>query len=190
MRLDPRLLVTGIAAWAAVALGAPSVSAQTDAAKREESERAFARIAEVLRHPRCMNCHPVGDFPRQTDDRHRHRMLVARGPDDRGTPAMRCTTCHQTVNTADGQVPGAPHWHLAPRSMGWEGLSDGELCRAVKDPKRNGGRSVPSLVQHMTSDALVQWAWNPGPRSVPALSQSDFHQAVRQWAASGAACPP
>jgi hypothetical protein len=185
-RLVPALLLGG----AVVLVGASAALAQTDPAKRDESERAFARIAEVLRHPRCMNCHPVGDSPRQTDDRVRHRMLVARGPDDHGTPAMRCTTCHQTVNTADGRVPGAPHWHLAPRSMGWEGLSDGDLCRAVKDPKRNGGRSIASIVKHMTTDALVQWAWSPGPRTIPPLSQSDFHQAVRQWAAGGAACPP
>ena len=46
-------------------------------------------------------------------------MMVMRGPDDRGSPAMRCQTCHQTVNTADGRVPGAPHWHLAPCAMGW-----------------------------------------------------------------------
>jgi hypothetical protein len=169
--------------------GAGRPAAQTDAARQQESERAFARIAEVLRHPRCMNCHPSGEFPRQTDDRHRHRMLVARGADDRGTPVMRCTTCHQSVNTADGRVPGAPHWHLAPRSMGWEGLSDGDLCRAVKDPNRNGGRSVEAIVKHMTTDALVQWAWNPGPRTLPPLSQSEFHQAVQQWAAAGAACP-
>ena len=36
--------------------------------------------------------------------------------------------------------------------------------RAVKDPKRNGGRELPALVHHMTTDALVQWAWNPGVR--------------------------
>jgi hypothetical protein len=189
MRPWKRLIPAGLLGGALVLFSASAAGAQTDAAKREESERAFARIAEVLRHPRCMNCHPVGDSPRQTDERHLHRMLVARGPDDRGTPAMRCTTCHQTVNTADGRVPGAPHWHQAPRSMGWEGLSDGDLCRAVKDPKRNGGRSIPSLVQHMTSDALVQWAWNPGPRSLPPLSQHDFHEAVRRWAVTGAACP-
>ena len=190
MRPWKRLIPAGLLGGALVLFSASAAGAQTDAAKREESERAFARIAEVLRHPRCMNCHPVADSPRQTDDRHLHRMLVARGPDDGGTPAMRCTTCHQTVNTADGRVPGAPHWHLAPRSMGWEGLSDGDLCRAVKDPKRNGGRSIASLVQHMTSDALVQWAWNPGPRSLPPLSQHEFHEAVRRWAATGAACPP
>jgi hypothetical protein len=116
-------------------------------------------------------------------------MLVMRGTDDRGTAAMRCTTCHQSVNTADGRVPGAPHWHLAPRPMGWEGLSDGELCRSIKDPARNGGRSVPALVQHMTADALVQWAWNPGARTAPPVSQFDFHEAVKRWAVTGAACP-
>ena len=189
MRPWKRLIPAGLLGGALVLFSASAAGAQTDAVKRAESERAFARIAEVLRHPRCMNCHPSGDSPRQTDDRHLHRMLVARGPDDRGTPAMRCTTCHQTVNTADGRVPGAPHWHLAPRRMGWEGLSDGELCRALKDPKRNGGRSIPALVQHMTSDALVQWAWNPGPRSLPPLSQHEFHEIVKGWAASGAACP-
>jgi hypothetical protein len=189
LRTWKRLIPAGLLGSALVLFGASATGAQTDAAKREESERAFARIAEVLRHPRCMNCHPAGDAPRQTDDRHLHRMLVARGPDDRGTPTMRCATCHQTVNTADGQVPGAPHWHLAPRSMGWEGLSDGALCRALKDPKRNGNRSLPSLVQHMTSDALVQWAWNPGARSLPPLSQHEFHETVKRWAATGAGCP-
>jgi hypothetical protein len=172
-----------------VALGVSLASAQSTDARAEESLKAFARIAEVLRHPRCMNCHPMGDFPRQTDDRHRHRMLVARGPDGFGTPVMRCTTCHQTVNTADGRVPGAPQWHLAPRSMGWEGLNDGELCRALKDPQRNGKRTLSALVQHMTTDALVQWAWSPGDRVPPPISQYDFHEAVKRWAGTGAACP-
>lgn len=175
---------------AGLALSASWAAAQSPDARANESLQAFVRIAEVLRHPRCMNCHPVGDFPRQADDRHRHRMLVARGPDGFGTPVMRCTTCHQTVNTADGRVPGAPHWHLAPRSMGWEGLTDGALCRALKDPKKNGQRTVPALVQHMTTDALVQWAWSPGDRVPPPVSQYDFHEAVRAWARTGAACPP
>jgi hypothetical protein len=164
-------------------------AAAQDAARRRESLQAFARVAEVLRHPRCMNCHPVGDFPRQADDRHRHRMLVARGPDDRGTVAMRCSTCHQTTNTADGRVPGAPNWHLAPVSMGWEGLSDGELCRALKDPQKNGRKSLSAIVHHMTEDRLVQWAWQPGDRTPPSVPQKEFHEAVRRWARTGAACP-
>jgi hypothetical protein len=189
MRATPILSVLAVLGLL-LALGGASASAQSTDARAEESLKAFARIAEVLRHPRCMNCHPMGDFPRQTDDRHRHRMLVARGPDGFGTPVMRCTTCHQTVNTADGRVPGAPHWHLAPRSMGWEGLNDGELCRALKDPKRNGQRTLSALVQHMTTDALVQWAWSPGDRVPPPISQFEFHEAVKIWARTGAACPP
>jgi hypothetical protein len=190
MRLVKRLPPALVLAWVTMALWAPVAFAQTPEARHEESVQAFARIAEVLRHPRCLNCHPTGDFPRQTDERHRHRMLVMRGADSRGTPAMRCPTCHQTVNTADGRVPGAPNWHLAPRTMGWEGLTDGELCRALKDPKRNGNKTVPALVHHMTEDALVQWAWNPGDREAPTVSQHDFHEAVRRWVRTGSVCPP
>jgi hypothetical protein len=35
-------------------------------------------MAEVPRHPRCMNCHTVTEFPRQGNDRHRHQQMVAR----------------------------------------------------------------------------------------------------------------
>jgi hypothetical protein len=86
-------------------------------------------------------------------------------------------------------VPGAPRWHLALRQMGCEGLDDSALCRAVKDPKHNGGRSVEALVQHMTGDALVQWAWNPGSRTPPPVSQFELHEAVKRWAGTGAICP-
>jgi len=175
---------------AGVASAATAATATAQApVEREASLEAFSRIAEVLRHPRCLNCHPSGDHPRQADDRHRHRMQVARGPDDRGTPALKCSTCHQTANTADGRVPGAPRWQLAPRSMGWENLSDSDLCRVLKDPRRNGGRSVRALVEHMTADPLVQWAWRPGGRKPPPIGQREFHDLVRRWAQTGAACP-
>jgi hypothetical protein len=183
-----RRCLTLLFVWLLGVTGATTATAQTSA-PREASLQAFGRITEVLRHPRCLNCHPSGDAPRQADDRHRHRMLVARGPDDRGTPALKCSTCHQTENTADGRVPGAPHWQLAPRSMGWEGLSDADLCRVLKDSRKNKGRSVQALVEHMTTDALVQWAWSPGARTPPSIGQREFHELVRRWAQTGAACP-
>jgi hypothetical protein len=189
-RLSIRFSHAAVATCIASILCAGAADAQPAGSTSEESLQAFARIAEVLRHPRCMNCHPSGDFPRQGDDRHRHQMLVQRGPADRGGPAMECSTCHQTVNAAEGRVPGAPNWHLAPLTMAWEGLGDGNLCRALKDPKQNGGRNMPALVRHLTEDQLVQWGWNPGDRSVPPVSQYDFHEAVRRWAKTGAACPP
>jgi hypothetical protein len=74
--------------------------------------------------------------------------------------------------------------------MGWEGLTDAALCRVLKDPRRNGRKTVPGLVQHMTKDPLVQWAWSPGDLTTPPVSQYEFHEAVRRWASTGAACPP
>ncbi|MEO8566408.1 MAG: hypothetical protein ABI541_08505 [Betaproteobacteria bacterium] len=114
---------------------------------------------------------------------------TARGPNNSGFPTLQCSACHQTTNVAGGAVPGAPNWHLAPLSMGWEGLSDGALCRVLKDTRKNGGKSIDALVHHMTDDALVQWAWSPGGRVPPPLAQAEFHRVVRRWAETGAACP-
>jgi hypothetical protein len=151
---------------------------------------AFARIAAVLQSPRCLNCHPRGDRPWQGDDRHVHLMNVQRGPVDKGLPAMQCAACHQERNNDFAGVPGAPHWQLAPRSMGWTGLSVGELCRTILDPGKNGGRSVADLVTHMTKDKLVLWAWQPGRgRSPPPLSAEELKAALDLWAQAGAPCP-
>src|SRR3954447_9049785 len=88
---------------------------------------AFAQMVPVLRNPRCMNCHSVGDFPRQGDDRHRHTMQVRRGPHGEGVNAVMCSTCHQDHNLAGLHMPpGAPDWHLPSPEMPmiWEGLTD------------------------------------------------------------------
>lgn len=157
---------------------------------KAESAGTFKKIAEVLRHPRCMNCHTVTEFPRQGDTRHRHQQMVMRGPNGRGTPAMLCSSCHQEKNSPDGRIPGAHNWHLAPLSMGWEDLkTDKALCEAFVDRKKNGNRDIAAIVQHLTSDPLVQWAWTPGARKPPHLGQQEFHVLVRRWAQTGGACP-
>ena len=97
---------------------------------------AFEAIVPVLRHPRCMNCHSNGDFPRQGDDSHRHTMQIRRGPDGKGVNAVRCSTCHQDHNLAGLHMPpGAPNWHLPSPAMPmiWEGLTDHQLCELLKD---------------------------------------------------------
>ena len=77
----------------------------------------------------------------------------------------------------------------APQHRLRKRLSDAALCSALKDTRKNGGKSVDALVVHMTDDALVQWTWDPGGRTPPPLSQAEFHRVVRRWAATGAACP-
>ncbi|MGO1068898.1 hypothetical protein [Lysobacter sp. CA199] len=179
------------AALLASAANARRAALATD--ERRISLAHYARIATVLQHPRCMNCHTVTDFPRQGDDGHPHIMQVKRGPHDSGTPALQCTTCHQRTNSASG-VPGNAVWHLAPLRMGWEGLSAGEICRSLTDPKR-GGMTHERLIEHLATDPLVAWAWNPGVdlsgklRSMPPISHADFGRLVRDWVASGAICP-
>ena len=155
---------------------------------------AFRDIASVLVSPRCLNCHVPGQSPLQGDDSRPHGMNVKRGADGRGSPAMRCTNCHQSSNSEFAHAPpGAPDWRLpAPESpMAWRGLSIGQLCRAIKDPAKNGGRNLSSLLEHVTSDRTVNWAWNPGPgRNAPPLSHQQFVDKFNEWTASSAPCEP
>ena len=92
-------------------------------------------------------------------------------------------------------MPGADEdWRLAPLAMGWEGLSEAALCRQLKNPDHNGGRTGAGIIDHLRSD-LVKWAWSPGSdtrgraRSVPPLPYADFLKAATDWVASGAECP-
>jgi hypothetical protein len=174
---------------AILAFSTPSVSPPPDAQK-ETSLKAFDTMLKVLKHERCMNCHPSDDRPRQGDDAHVHLFGVQRGKDDKGLPVLRCNACHQSENNIYSNVPGAPNWHLAPKSMGWQGLTDAQLGKALLDKTKNGNRSVAQLVEHMTKDALVQWAWQPGEgRNLPPVGQADFHAAVKTWAENGAQIP-
>jgi hypothetical protein len=167
-------------------------SSERTGSQTERSAALFLQMMRVLNSPRCMNCHPATNFPRQGDDGHRHLMLVARGPDDSGAPSLQCQTCHRDENTNSG-VPGAPGWQLAPRDMAWQGLSAGELCRTILDPKK-GQQTPDTIVAHMQTP-FVQWAWDPGvdldgkKRNPPPIPSADFINLVREWVESGASCP-
>jgi hypothetical protein len=160
--------------------------ADTDA----RSAAMFTELGKVLTHPRCVNCHPAGDRPRQGDEARLHQPPVTRGANGHGLEAMRCATCHGDANFEPGRVPGHPEWHLAPREMGWEGKSLAEICAQIKDPTRNGGRKVEELIHHIGEDTLVGWAWQPGFGRSPAPgTQKQAGALVEAWAKSGAACP-
>jgi hypothetical protein len=153
------------------------------------SAALFTELGKVLTHPRCMNCHPAGDRPHQGDVMRLHQPPVERGADGFGLPAMRCPICHQAANFEPAGVPGNPIWHLAPREMGWEDKTLGEICAQLKDPARNGNRSLEALVEHGT-DHLVGWAWAPGGNRTPAPgTQKEAGALVEAWARTGAACP-
>jgi hypothetical protein len=132
----------------------------------------------------------MDDTPRVGDDRRIHAMNVMRGDDDQGVPGMRCSSCHQPANQPLALVPGAPHWHLAPRAMGWQGLDDRALAQALQDPAKNGGRSLEQVVDHMAHDALVLWGWDPGPGREPIpVPHEAFIRDLRRWVDAGAPLP-
>ena len=157
---------------------------------KEVSLQAFDKILKVLKSPRCMNCHPSDDRPRQGDEQKVHLFGVTRGKDNHGGPVQTCQTCHNDKNNAYTQIPGAPHWGLAPKSMGWMGLSDVELGQALVDKNKNGNRSPAEIAKHLMEDKLVLWAWNPGDnRTLPPIPLDEFKTAVKEWLENGAAVP-
>src|SRR5213080_4770667 len=154
------LILAGTMSLSHSTIAAEKVGAEAtaSAAPAARDGALFLQFVSVLRHPRCMNCHSRGDFPRQGDDGHQHTMNVRRGPEGHGVTAEKCSTCHQDHNLAGLHMPpGAPNWGLPPRSMPmiWQGLSDAQLCRSIKDPKQNRNRSLAQLVEHLTEDKLV-----------------------------------
>lgn len=165
------------------------------AAASDGGLKAWERVYSVLISPRCINCHTAGNYPQQGDDRRRHFANVTRGPHDKGVPGLQCAGCHQAVNADSTGVPGDRNWHLAPRSMKWQGLNDrplssADVCRSVK-AQLDG----PHLLEHHQDEGLVRWAWSPGrrpdgtARTLPPLTHSEFVDATRRWVEAGRPCP-
>ena len=158
------------------------------------SAALFEEMFVVISHPRCLNCHPVDNQPRQGMDMALHNPPVVRGAGGMGAPGMRCSTCHSTENvaytTGEGSIPGHEPWHLAPIEMGWIGLTSAEVCAQIQDPERNGNRTLAELHEHNAEDGLVGWGWHPGEGREPAPgSQEIFGQLTQAWIDTGAACP-
>ena len=171
----------------------PAASFNKIADKNARSVALFQEAGKVITHPRCANCHPV-DHPTQADDRHPHMPVVSRGEDGHGE-GLHCASCHTAKNVWVGgthivTIPGNPKWALAPASMAWQGKSLGEICAQIKDPARNGGKTLAQIQQHMASDELVAWGWNPGLGRTPAPgTQAQLGDLIQAWIDTGAKCP-
>ncbi len=166
----------------------PATPEQTAAGKA-----AFLEVYRVLLSPRCVNCHPAGDGPLQTDASQPHIMEVSRLSERNG---LRCSTCHQHHNSEALGVPGGPpgalHWQLPSAGMPliFQGRTPARLCDQLQQPGQNGGRTLADLLAHVKSDPLVLWGWKPGGgRTTPPLSHADFVGAFTTWVEAGGPCP-
>jgi hypothetical protein len=139
-------------------------SFETISDQNAQSRALFSEIAKVLTSPRCMNCHPAGDRPTQGNDLHPHQPPVWRA-------VGACQTCHTDRNytlmerASYKSIPGHPRWDIAPIEMAWQGRTVSEICQQIKDPQRNGGRSLELLHEHLAKDDLVAWGWHTGRRT-------------------------
>lgn len=187
------LVIAASAALAQAPASQATAGAQTSATA--ESLQLYRQMHAVLSHPRCVNCHPMDDTPKQGLDGHVHSPPITRGPQDSGPPGLPCSACHNDANFDPARMPGAPNWHLAPASMAWEGKSAAELCRAMTDRSKNGNRNLQATVKHLTEDKLVAWGWEPGinvygkAREPVPVPKAEFDRIVTAWAKTGGACP-
>ena len=210
--MNPKIFLPGVAGCLALLAGTsvapwsaaqdaqslkPASSFQSIQDERERSLALFQEAGKVIQHPRCINCHPATERPLQGVDMRAHQPPGVRGDGGMGLPGMQCTTCHSAENVSVvGQaetiksIPGNPAWHLAPIEMAWEGKTLGEICEQIKDPARNGDKTMAELVEHMAHDELVGWGWEPGAGREPAPgTQEVFGEIIQAWADTGAACP-
>ena len=184
-------------------LGTAAIAEETTNQERAEQEvspeelqqgiGAFQDVYEVLQHPRCLNCHPSGDAPLQTDASTPHAMNITRASTDAG---LQCAACHQVQNSeaygVDAGPPGAPNWHLPEKEMPliFEGRTVSELCMQLKEPSQNGHKTLDQLYLHVAHDPLVLWGWEPGgDRTKPQLSHEKFARQFKTWVDAGAPCP-
>lgn len=177
------------------ALVLPLASCGPSADQKAAAVAAFAKVHAVFQHPRCANCHIVGDAPLQFDSGLLHAQNVQRG-NGNGTPGLPCSTCHGEANPPASYgphaPPGAPHWQLPPpdQKMAWKGLSAAAMCAMIKDPLQNGKRDLPALLKHVSEDKLVLWGWNPGGERAPvSVPHAEFVASFKTWIDAGAICP-
>jgi hypothetical protein len=119
-------------------------------------------------------------------------MNINGGTSRLGAEHIACNSCHTQHNSqVPHGPPGAHVWLLPPVEMQWFGISSAEICAQIKDPARNGGRTVVAkIAEHIETDGLVHWGWAPGPGREPApYSMSQLVAYLKQWDAAGAPCP-
>ena len=134
------------------------------------AKAAFLAAYSVFMHPRCMNCHPVGDSPLQGDDSHPHEFGVKRGPDGKWHDAILggnlTVKAGQTVTVTVSNYDDAPHTYTVPslnlneRIPGRSGTTPGIVKFTFKAPSTAGSYqwfcALPCDPWSMTHDGYMR----------------------------------
>jgi hypothetical protein len=172
-----------------------SVAAGAATDRKARSRALFLEMADVIESPRCLNCHPADRHPTQGDDMHIHNPPMVTDGAGHGMPGMNCSQCHGAANFRTNlprvkSIPGNPRWALAPAEFAWQHKSLQQICEQIKDPTRNGNRTLAQIQEHLAHDKLVGWSWHPGVGRKPAPgTQARFGEVVQTWIDTGSECP-
>ncbi len=164
----------------------------------EDGLDAFSRVYEVASHPRCSNCHvgadnrPMWSGPSYGRTR-AHGMNINAGDSRIGAETIQCSTCHAYREGLNDMPHAAPqvamNWQLAPVEAEWFGKTSDEICNQLRDPDRNGGRTMLELAEHLNHDLILHWAWNPGGgREAAPYSLQEHIDDLLIWGVSGFPC--
>ncbi|MFK8033751.1 MAG: hypothetical protein AB8B94_06355 [Hyphomicrobiales bacterium] len=168
-----------------------------------EGMENWQKFFEVASHPRCANCHvgadnkPMWSGPSYGKTR-AHGMNINAGESRIGAETLTCDTCHTTLSGVKSSANSTPHaapkvamaWQLAPVEAEWFGKSSSYICNQLKDPTRNGERTIKDVAVHLDHDLILHWAWNPGGTREPApYSLQETMDALMKWSAAGTPCP-
>ena len=193
------ILAFALAALPAAVFAAQDIKIDPPASATEaEGLEAWSRIYQVTSHPRCSNCHtgpsdrPMWSGPSYGAEPQVHGMNIRAGASRIGAETLPCATCHGPQN---GPVPHSPPgtevgWMLAPVEAHWFGQSSRMICEQLRDPERNGGRTLNEVAEHLGHDLILRWAWAPGPGREPApYSLQEHVDDLLIWGVAGAPCP-
>ena len=195
------LLLLAFTCLAAPALGAENTTIAPPAEGSVSAEAGLAawdRVYEVTSHPRCANCHvgpspqPMWSGPSYGKTRP-HGMNVLAGESRMGAETILCSTCHayrEGGNDAPHMAPQvAMNWQLAPIEADWFGKRSTPVCNQLRDPERNGGRTLIELAEHLDHDLILHWAWSPGGGREPApYSLQEHVDDLLEWGVAGFPC--
>jgi hypothetical protein len=74
--------------------------------------------------------------------------------------------------------------------MVFYGLSAGDLCRNIKNPRATGGKNLAAMMEHIRANRQVAWGWAPGGgRKPPPATRTETVAAFKTWMNAGAPCP-
>jgi hypothetical protein len=154
----------------------------------KKAQDIFAKIADVLRHPRCINCHGAEDpFDKEkASETHSggfYKVAVDEGGDvDEEKTNAQCTKdCHA----------GFPGWSMAPNAVFFVGLDNTGLCKLMKFKNvvahfRNDEGGTQFIAEAFTgrrglAGQGLDMVGDENPAPVPNTTQPQLTQLVSDW---------